>query len=93
MTSTEFMTELHDLLSIGDRQVRMDNRGYSHHATSVFVHYTNLPGGANEHLGRRGRATGGWVVDQNTMRTVAEWKAPMFSTDESDFDVLYRERD
>ena len=49
------------------------------------------PGEVNAHIGRRGRATGGWVVDQNSMKIVAEWKAPMFSTDESDFDVLYKD--
>lgn len=50
------------------------------------------PGGANDHIGRRGRAIGGVVVDQEHGNVVvAEWKAPMFTTDASEFDVLYRE--
>lgn len=52
------------------------------------------PGGVNSHIGRRGRAVGGTIVDQGRgNRVVAEWRAPMFTTDESEFEPLYRERE
>lgn len=51
------------------------------------------PGGANSHIGRRGRATGGQIRSQKTGAVLAEWRAPTFTTDPTDFDVLYREHD
>lgn len=76
MTSAEFMEYLQDLLEIGDRQVRMDNRGYSHHDTSVFVHYYNLPHGV-------GGAGGGAEGENNRLMLVVRGfgRAPDDATD------------
>lgn len=45
-----------------------------------------LPGGANAHIGTRGRATGGFIKDQKTGRVLVDYRRPMFSTDPMDFD-------